>query len=234
MRPSLVSLPVLAGLLLAQPVLAHADDAPVAVPAPPPPAPVYAARPSRSVWVHVNADRPVTLEALAPDESRWLRLCVAPCDTEVPLDAAFRVVDHGMMSSRVVELEASPGDRVVLDVNVRTNAEHETGEGLRIAGWIAAGVGLALEATALAVDPSSAAQPYLEWGGIGAAAATIALAISAYVTLQPSGLSQSSATPAPARAARGPSPWTRLPSWREAEGVVAPKPTTVPLFSATF
>ena len=105
---------------------------------------------------------------------------------------------RAIQASREVELEAGSGDRVVLDVNVRTNKEHLTAERLNIAGYVVGAAGLALEIVALSVDASSDAESALVWGGVAAAATAVALTITSYVMLQPTGLSQSSATPRPA------------------------------------
>jgi hypothetical protein len=136
-----------------------------------------------------------------------------------------------MVPSRIVELEASPGDRVTLSVHARTIEDHRTGEHLSIAGWVMAGVGLALEVGALAVNSNSQAQPILLWSGVGAAGATIGLAISSYVLLQPTGLGQS--VMASVRAASGVDAWKRLPVWREPEAGQV-RATNIPVFTTTF
>ena len=79
---------------------------------------------------------------------------MSPCDVVVPLDGAYRVVAPGIQASREVEAEAGSGDRVVLDVNVRTNKEHLTAERLNIAGYVVGAAGLALEIVALSVEAS--------------------------------------------------------------------------------
>jgi hypothetical protein len=188
------------------------------------------------VFVHVQTDRPVVLEALMPEETRWVRLCVAPCDIEVPLDAEYRVTGPGMQPSRPVDLEAAPRDRAVLDISVRTNDQHRTGDRLYVASWVMAGVGLALGAGALAVDPSSEAQPVLMWSGIGAEAAMVAMAITSHVLSQPTGISQSVSPADPRGAAPGGGSWARLPTWHDsaALGVLAPRATVVPLLSTSF
>jgi hypothetical protein len=188
-----------------------------------------------TVRAHLNASRPVTLEVLSPEELRWRPLCVAPCDADVPLEGVFRVVDHGMVPSGGLELEARPGDTVVLDVNARTYEQQRTGRRLTITGYIAGAVGLGLEVGALAVDSSSDAQPVLLWAGVGAAALAIACTISSYILLEPTNLSQSSASPTAPRVARETNPWARLPVWRESDGARGAAPTTnMPLFSLRF
>ncbi len=190
----------------------------------------------RAAWIHVNSDRPVMLQLLTADETRWRPVCMSPCDVVVPLDGAYRVVAPGIQASREVELEAGSGDRVVLDVNVRTNKEHLTAERLNIAGYVVGAAGLALEIVALSVDASSDAESALVWGGVAAAATAVALTITSYVMLQPTGLSQSSATPASGVVARAAIPTTRAPLWRDlaSGGATLPRVTAVPVVSLSF
>jgi hypothetical protein len=238
MRLSPALLAVVAAATLGLPTPARAQEFPAptlqGAPSPFAPPPMVMMRPT--VMVHVKADQPVMLEALGPQDTRWTRVCVAPCDMEVPLDSVYRVTGPGMVPSRTVELEAAPRDRVTLDVGVRTTGDHRTGEGLYVASWVAAGVGLALGAGALAMDPSSTAEPILLWSGIGVEGAMVAMAITSYVLLQPSGLSQSVTRPEPGRVGGGPDTLTRLPIWREANtsSLSAPRVTTVPIFSTSF
>jgi hypothetical protein len=186
-----------------------------------------------AVSVHVEADRAVTLQALASDATRWVPVCSSPCDVEVPLEALYRVVAPGIQASREIELEAAPGDRVVLDVNVRSNAEHQTAQRLTIAGYVAGATGLGLEIGALAVNQSSTAEPVLLWAGVGAAAVAVTLAITSYVMGQPTGLSQSRTAAPPSRAAALST--VRRPSWSLPPGGPAlPPPTTAPLLTMTF
>lgn len=233
---------LVAGVALLRSAPAYAEEpppepvAPVAPSAPPaytplpfsPLLPPPPRAPRRSVWVHVESHHPVVLELLTPEETRWQRICEAPCDGEVPLDGVYRVSGHGLAPSRLLELEANPGDRVVVDVNARTYEQHRTGDHLILTSYIAGAVGLGLEIGALSVDASSPAQPALVWSGVGAAALAIACTISGYILLQPTGLSQSSVTAG--------APVSRLPVWREVDPASrgAARVTNVPLFSTTF
>jgi hypothetical protein len=183
--------------------------------------------PARAVWVHVNADRLVMLQHLAPFDTRWTEACLSPCDTMIPLDGTYRVVAPGIVWSREVELEAAPGERVVLDVHPRTLAQHRTAERLVIASYIVGAVGLGLEIGALGVN-SDAAQTGLIVGGAGAAAAALALVITSFVMGGPTGLSQSSSAPASAMAPG------RSPEGPRERDVKLPVATTVPLFRAAF
>jgi hypothetical protein len=176
----------------------------------------------------------VTLEVLSQEDTRWRPLCVAPCDADVPLMGTYRVVDRGMLPSGPLELEAAPGDSVVLDVGVRTYDQYRTGERLTIASYIIGAVGLGLEIGALAVDSSSDAQPALVWSGLGAAVVAVGCTIGAYILREPTSLSQSSTTPGPKRLATEPRAFTRVPVWNDAHTVAAAPATNVPLFSTSF
>jgi hypothetical protein len=178
--------------------------APAPQPAPPPPVIVPAVPAVRGAVVHVTADRAVMLQLLSSNDTRWRDVCLSPCDLEVPLDAVYRVIAPGIMPSRELELEASPSDRVTLDVNVRSLAQHRTAERLTIAGYVLGAAGLGLEIAALAIDSSSGAEPVLLWSGAGAAVAAISLTITSYVLGQPTGVSQSRAALQVSASASGP------------------------------
>ena len=184
----------------------------------------------RTVRVHVKSSRAVTLDTLGPEATFWKHLCEAPCDADVPLDGLYRVTAHGIQQSSPVELEAGPGDAVLLDVSIRTNEDRQTGERLIIASYVAAAAGLGLEIGALSINPSSDAQPVLLWSGIGVAAAAIAFTISGYVLQRPTSISQSVAPRGSMAAA-----WTKLPVWHEPFAVSASSPKLVfPILSTTF
>jgi len=254
MRPSLTVLA--ACLAVLAPARAYSQELPILPErdARPPPTPPNVRPTGPAVWVHVQASRTMTLDVLSPEATFWRHVCETPCDIEVPLEGLYRVSAHGVVPSRTLELEATPGDSVDLDVTVKTNDDHRTGERLIISSYVAAAVGLGLEVTALSIDSSSNAQPVLLWGGVGAAAAAIAFTISGYILQQPTGLSQSSVTHTPragltpstrvrdlpfalvsAPAASAGAGSVRLPVWRSAETSTPPVPLlSIPVFSTTF
>ena len=230
------------GALLA-PSLARADEPAPSAPMPPllpsepvlitpaPPPPPSAAR---SVVAHVAADDPVLLQFLSPDETRWRTVCASPCDTAIPLDGVYRVVAHGMQTSRTLEIEAEPGAHVLLKVHAKSNDDYATAERLGIAVYVTLGVGLALEVAALAVNSSSDAEPALLWSGIGVAAVGVSMEIASLVLRQPTTISQS--VVAAGGTARARSPWIRSPMWHDLKPASqgAPVVTSVPVFSTTF
>jgi hypothetical protein len=116
-------------------------------------------------------------------------------------------------------------------VSAKSYEDHRTGQRLSIAGYVAGAVGLGLEIGALAVNSSSEAEPVLLWSGVGTAVAAVALAISSYILLQPTDLSQSSATHASREAT---APWRRLPAWQARATPTGPTITSLSLFSARF
>jgi hypothetical protein len=227
---------LLLALVAFAPRLAHADES---VPVQRTPLfPVEVAPPipmGRAVLLHIDSSRPVTLELLAPEETRWRPLCVAPCDTDVPLDGIYRVTDRGMIPSMNMELEANPGDHLVLDVTARTYEQHATGRRLTITSYVAAAVGLGLEIGAIATTNASA-QIALGVSGGGAAAVGIGCMISAWILLEQTSVSQTATSPATGRQSSVESPWTRLPTWQapgSVEGTM-PRVTNVPVWTARF
>jgi hypothetical protein len=181
------------------------------------------------------------LQHLAPFDTVWTETCFSPCDAFAPLDGTYRVVAPAIVSSREVELEAQPGDKVVLDIHARTLAERRTAETLSMASYIAGGVGLALEIGALTVN-SKTAQTALIAGGVGAAVTGLTFVITSLVLGQPTGVSQSTF-----RLAFGSSPGAAaapvqtqaremgaLTHQEGARGPLLPEATSVPLLTLTF
>jgi hypothetical protein len=146
---------------------------------------------------------------------------------QVPLDGAYRVVAPGIVSSREVEIEAGAGDRVSLAVHVRTLAQRQTADRLRIAGYISAAVGLGLAVAAISVDSSSSAQPALAAASVGTGVAGLALTITSYVLGEPSSISQSRTATSGA---------LRMPVWREArlEDRGLPRALGLPLLTIRY
>ncbi len=181
----------------------------------------------RMVWVHVDAPQQVLLQFLSMEDTRWQPVCLSPCDLQVPLDGAYRVVAPGIVSSREVEIEAGAGDRVSLAVHVRTLAQRQTADRLRIAGYISAAVGLGLAVAAISVDSSSSAQPALAAASVGTGVAGLALTITSYVLGEPSSISQSRTATSGA---------LRMPVWREArlEDRGLPRALGLPLLTIRY
>jgi hypothetical protein len=181
------------------------------------------------------------LQHLAPFDTVWTETCFSPCDMFAPLDGAYRVVAPGLVGSREVELEAQPGDKVVLDIHARTLAQRRTAEALSIASYVAGGVGLGLEIGALTVN-SNPAETVLIVAGVGAAVAGLTFVITSVVLGQPTGISQSTSRPvsgSTAVAGAAPLPLQPRPvgAWtddKDARGPALPEAQKVPLLTVTF
>jgi hypothetical protein len=91
---------------------------------PPLPAPAAAAQPeepSVTVWVHLEGSDGARLERLEKDPDggdTWTPACEAPCDTEVPLSADYRIANgNGMRQSAVFHLHGQAGDHLTLTLS---------------------------------------------------------------------------------------------------------------------
>jgi len=199
--------------------------------------------------VHVRADRPVTLEELPEGSSGWRPVCEGPCDVDVPLGRPYRIRGEDMQSSKAFSLYAAPGDRVVLDVRpsskgVRTagNALLYTGIGAMGWGVVSVGVGVvtALYGGLFTLNTNGSGAIYGELilvTGLGFVAVGIPMTIAGGLLRIPSTHVDQSTRPAePSTVARGPCPWTRLPSWREAspESAALPKMIGIPIYATSF
>jgi hypothetical protein len=223
-----------AASLISAPAFAQDDEVVPPPSAPPLPSP-------RSVWIHIDSGRVVMLQHLAPFDTVWTETCFSPCDAFAPLDGTYRIVAPAIVSSREVELEAQPGDKVVLDIHARTLAQRRTAETLSLASYVAGGVGLALEIGALSVN-SRTAQTALIAAGVGAAVTGLTFVITSLVLGQPTGVSQSifrpvggstpvaAAAPVPSEA-RG---MAALTHEEGARGPLLPEATSAPLLTLTF
>jgi len=210
----------------------------------PPSAPPEAATPRATAWVHVHGGPNVRLEAVLADEMAWRPMCQAPCDIRVPVDALYRVSAPGMQPSKGIHLAASDGDRVVLESDLTSEAAHVGGEALMITGGgaiIAGGVLLYLDAIAAGIcstpDSGCSGSSALLWTGIGAAAVGTVALISGIKLFQPSSVEQSSGgAPAPVeRGAAREDHFLRSPIWRQStEASIAPRTTSLPIFTTTF
>jgi hypothetical protein len=181
------------------------------------------------------------LQYLPPFETRWTQMCFSPCDSFIPLDGTYRIIAPGIVGSHEIELEAAPGDKVVLNVHARTLEQHRTAENLVIGSYVAGGVGLACEVGAFTVN-TDPAQTALIVSGVGAAAVGLALVITSFVLGQPTGLSQSvsGSAPLPAQAAPAAAEGLAAPRFgaladgREVRGPALPTGTSVPLLRLAF
>jgi hypothetical protein len=219
------------------------------VPPPPPPAPLVEVRPAppagatptpappasqRSVWIHIDSSRTVMLQHLAPFDTTWRATCFSPCDSIAPLDGTYRVVAPGIVWSREVELEAQPGDKVVLEIHARTLEQRRTAEALGIASYVAGGIGLGLEIGAISVS-SSTAQTALVAAGVGAAVTGLTLVITSLVLNRPTGISQSAFKPVAGSTVEPPARQAEAQAHDgDLRGGWLPRAMNVPVLTLTF
>jgi len=112
---------------------------------PPLPAPAGAplpAEPSVTVWVHIEGADGAGLEMARPGGETWETACEAPCDTQVPLSADYRIANgNGMRQSAVFHLRGQAGDHVTLTLSGGSKAWLVTGIVVTSVGGLAMVVG---------------------------------------------------------------------------------------------
>jgi hypothetical protein len=224
-------------------------------PLPPPPAPlppptvVMSPPPlvlsaQATAWVHLEGRPNLALEAVLPNETDWKRMCTAPCDRRMPIDALYRVTSPGMQTSKTVHLYAQDGEHVTVTVDPTSETTHTGGEALLILGGVgvlAGGILLYVDAvtSGLCATPDSGCSSMpgaVFWTGIGSAAVGAVGIIAGIKMMQPTSVEQS-AGPGDVRerAAARDDRYKRSPIWRDAlQTETTPKVTSVPIFSTTF
>lgn len=81
-----------------------------------------------AILVHIESPRKVRLERRPSDEYEWEEVCTSPCDKPVPASDEYHVIANGMKASPPFQLEAQPGQRVVLTIDPASK------------GWFAVGI----------------------------------------------------------------------------------------------
>ena len=112
--------------------------------------------------VHVDADRAIELLIAEPDPDsdapRWRRVCSAPCDIPLPIQATYRLDGTGVRTTLPFRLAGRPGERVVVTVATASTGAFVGGTILEIAGFVTAGVGALVTVVSLfagAYDPDA-------------------------------------------------------------------------------
>jgi hypothetical protein len=132
--------------------------APTPSPAPPP---LTAPAVGPKALVHIESPRHVTLDRKNPGEDQpWVTACESPCDAELPLDNEYRIVGTGVRPSSDFRLEASPGQRVVLEVNPSSKAVRAAGIVIGSLGITAVVTGIYLWAWTLPALSACTSGPY--------------------------------------------------------------------------
>jgi hypothetical protein len=101
------------------------ERAPLASPVPPAPrAPVAppAAPPPATAIVHVDAEPGVVVKWSSRTGLNGIGQCTAPCDAALPLHAMYFLTGEDIRNSPAFNLEASPGQRVVIHASTASRA----------------------------------------------------------------------------------------------------------------
>ncbi len=94
-----------------------------------------------SAPVHVEADRPVTLERFDDVRQAWVFACGAPCDAALPQRAKYRFVGREVRSSGTFALGTASGKRLSYRVSTVSTVTFNVGLGLALGGGAAFIVG---------------------------------------------------------------------------------------------
>ncbi len=254
-------------VLAAGPALAQSTSAPLPPPMPPP-APIAAPvatvnvhvesdRPvslfmeqiteegsdrfeNRPIWDDGEAGAdPAATRRPAKKRTRWVVVCEAPCDRDLPLDATYRLDGPGVRSTRPFRFSGRPGEREVVKLEASSTASFVTG--IAIGGVGVLGLGLGLGALLIAFSNSALGQRdnseavhyglgFLAGGGVVTLVGTLIFTSNIH-----------SAASRPLDAARAPTPAapraepsSRHAAWRDVPMSPTRPALAVPLWSTTF
>jgi hypothetical protein len=207
------------------------------------------------VLVHIETQRRVTLDRRNPgDDQAWVTACESPCDVQLPLNNDYRIVGEGIWASSEFELEANPGQRVVIKVNPATRLARTAGIVVAGAGLLAAIIGIYVVAVAATTNcintvnttgcDSSGAGTTIGWVIVAAGLVTAGVGGVLILMNLRTGQSQEIQSPAHgglwrgdlARARGTDDPYKRLPMFRDPAPAdrAMPLPKSLPLLSGTF
>ncbi len=203
-----------------------------------------------TAWVHVESDRPVRIERRSGERSRdWDSVCTSPCDTELPLDAEYRIAGEGVRNSAPFQLSARAGERVELAVNTASKGGFVGGIVLTSLGPVTSLIGAVV---LVAVNQSEQiAAEQASFGGTPSTTTTqnnagaktvgvvliiggIAMTIGGILMLTGNAHTHLDQGPI-GTAPRSQDAWLRTPTWRDDRmGEALPKTYDAPLFHTTF
>ena len=204
------------------------------------------ATPKGSAWVHIETDREIVLEG-SPPEGGWAVVCNAPCDRDLPLDYSYRVTGPGIRRSKVFQIGAQAGQRVVISINPGSTGGFVGGIVLASIGIPVIFVGLivvlvgALEnatcdtVTGTCTGNSGSSTETTGWiitlVGVGSIVTGIILIAGNARTSQTQEIVLPGAQPVHKDDA-----WLRVPTWHEPSNLETglPRAQTLPIFSHSF
>jgi hypothetical protein len=149
--------------------------------------------------VHIESERPLRLEVLEPPR-KFHFVCASPCDVQVDLNATYRIVGDGVRATSSFQLQARPGQAVLVEVDTSSKAGFVGGIVLTSVAFPVALVGLVVAVMGGAVNSGGAttAGTALGLGGLAGGIGGIFLITGNARSSQ----TQSPLVPAPAAAAR--------------------------------
>lgn len=200
-----------------------------------------------SVVVHIDAARPVELEATEEGDNRhavWTSVCVSPCDKSLPTNRLYRIAGEGVRSSRAVSFRGEPeGSHVYLNANVGTKGGFVGGIVLTSIGTAAAAVGATLVLLsqndgryALATTTRTTNKDLLAGGLITMGAGVAMLIPGIILTVKHASTRVVVSNAAPRTSAKGEllDAFRRDPVWNAPAIASSPAMVGTPLLSGTF
>ena len=104
-----------------------------------------------TVTVHINSDKPVSLQRRPNAQTAWETVCMSPCDQRAPLGEEYQVTGVGLNPSKPFRL-ATGKEKVTLDVSVGDPNKAKMGLYIAVGGGVVALTGAII--IAAAVKPS--------------------------------------------------------------------------------
>jgi hypothetical protein len=203
--------------------------------------------PGPTVFVHVEGDEGVVLDSIAPGSVRWTRVCVAPCDAELPLTQMYRIDGENIRRSRPFSLSASPGQHVVISVSPASKSGFAGGVALASVGVAALTVGLVVLLVGAVgqcseEDEFGNCYGYTPNSGLESAGGIISLAgvgliVGGVILLASNSRTrETQRNSAFERPAHPDTAWLRAPTWHDTvrDSVGQPKAMGLPLFTQRF
>jgi hypothetical protein len=197
------------------------------------------------VTVHIQSSRPVSLEHRAPGQSAWEFVCGSPCDQAISTTDEYHIVGTGLNDSKPFMVDTSSGDKITLDVSPATHGKYNTGT------WILVGGGVLLVGGVIALLAGSSSNEVpgnngvtttdknTNWIFVGTAAILggVILGITGGSMMVNNTHTKVDATESDKKddqAAKSGATASRLPTWHDEKGPVAPVANVMPLFHTTF
>jgi hypothetical protein len=204
--------------------------------------------PEPTAVVHVQSDGPVVVERRVGRS--WVYACSSPCDADLPITGTYRISGTEIRNTPAFQLNARPGDHVILDVTSASKGSFKSGIALTGVGGGAMIVGAIILLYVAVFDAAASAEGIPNpsddgtWntaGGVLLAGGAAALVVGILLMTgnSHSGIEQSQGAQRPRSDAEAQRPrndaWLRTPTWHDDKGAApVPKAIGVPLFETKF